>query len=74
MTISLRMRHRSPVPPGTPLRVLARVAGTEARRISTTGSIATEEDPSTALVTADGILVAPDPEVARALFPILGNT
>lgn len=71
MTTSLKMRYRSPVPLETPLRILAQVTGTEDRKIFVTGSITTEEDPSTALVTADGIFIAPDPEVARALFPAL---
>ncbi|MGW0877810.1 PaaI family thioesterase [Streptomyces sp. NPDC002740] len=74
MTISLKLRYQSPVPLETPLRVLARVTGTEARKIFVTGSITTEEDPSTALVAADGIFVAPDPELARALFPALRDT
>ncbi|QTE02977.1 hypothetical protein [Streptomyces cyanogenus] len=31
--------------------------------------IATQQEPSTMLVEADGIFVAPDPEAARTLFP-----
>ncbi|OAH10473.1 hypothetical protein STSP_62110 [Streptomyces jeddahensis] len=34
-----------------------------------TGSISTEEDPSVAMVTADGVFVSPDPARTRALFP-----
>ncbi|WP_405388129.1 PaaI family thioesterase [Streptomyces sp. NBC_01102] len=74
MTISLRMRYLGPVPLETPLLVNAHVTGTEARKVFVTGSITTEEDPSTALVTADGIFVAPGPELVRALFPALDNT
>jgi hypothetical protein len=35
------------------------------------GSISTEDDPSVALVAADGVFVTPDPDPdrARALFP-----
>ncbi|WP_333736995.1 PaaI family thioesterase [Streptomyces sp. IBSBF 2806] len=74
MTISLTMRYRNPVPLETPLRVFARVTGTEARKIFVTGSITTEEERSAVLVEADGIFVAPDPEVARTLFPALRDT
>ncbi|QYX81778.1 PaaI family thioesterase [Streptomyces akebiae] len=73
MTISLQTRYRGPVPLETPLRVRAHVTATDDRKIYTKGSIATEEAPSTVLVEADGIFVAPDPDVARALFPILDN-
>ncbi len=54
-----------------PLRVSARVTGTDDRKIFVEGPIATEAVPSTILVQADGIFVAPDPEAARALFPAL---
>lgn len=74
MTISLTMRYRNPVPLETPLRVFARVTGTEARKIFVTGSITTEEERSALLVEADGIFVAPDPEVTRTLFPALRDT
>jgi hypothetical protein len=74
MTISLTMRYRSPVPLETPLRVRARVTGTEARKIFVTGSIATEDDPSALLVEADAIFIAPDPDLARVLFPALRDT
>ncbi|MFI9543741.1 hypothetical protein ACIHAR_07275 [Streptomyces sp. NPDC052016] len=73
MTISLRMRYHGPVPLEAPLRVMARVTGTDGRKVFVEGSIATEEAPSTILVRADGIFVAPGPEAARALFPALDN-
>lgn len=71
MTISLRMRYQGPVPLETPLRVSAHVTGSDGRKIFVSGVIATEQDPSTVLVEGDGIFIAPDPEVARALFPSL---
>ncbi|MFI6493454.1 hypothetical protein [Streptomyces sp. NPDC050564] len=52
----------------------AHVTGTDDRKICVKGSITTEEALSTILVEADGIFVAPDPEVVRALFPAQDNT
>lgn len=69
MTVSLAMRYRRPVPVETPLRVHARVTGTEDRKVFVTGSISTEETPSVPLVTADAVFVSPDPDQARTLFP-----
>ncbi|MFE6092921.1 PaaI family thioesterase [Streptomyces massasporeus] len=69
MTVSLRMRYHRPVPLEAPLRVLARVTGTEGRKVYVAGSITIEEDLATVLVAAEGVFVSPDPEHARALFP-----
>lgn len=69
MTVSLQVRYHRPVPLETPLRVHARVTGTEGRKIFVDGSISTEDDPSVTVVTADGVFVAPDPARTRALFP-----
>lgn len=69
MTVSLQMRYHRPVPLESPLRVLARVTGTERRKVYVAGSIATEEDLATVLVSAEGVFVSPDPEHSRALFP-----
>ena len=69
MTVSLELRYHRPVPLETPLRVHARVTGTEDRKIRVAGSISTAQDPSVVLVTADAVFVAPDPDRARALFP-----
>ena len=69
MTVSLRLRYHGPVPVETPLRVRARVTGTEARKVFVTGSITTEADGDRQLVTAEAVFVAPDPERVRALFP-----
>ncbi|MFE2493313.1 PaaI family thioesterase [Streptomyces scopuliridis] len=69
MTVSLQMRYHRPVPVQTPLRVDARITGTEDRKISVTGSITTEADHSTVLVSADAVFVSPDPDRARDLFP-----
>jgi acyl-coenzyme A thioesterase PaaI-like protein len=71
MTVSLQVRYHRPVPLGTPLRVYARVTGTEGRKIFVDGSISTEDDPSVVVVTADGVFVSPDPDRTRALFPIV---
>ncbi|NUP16708.1 MAG: PaaI family thioesterase [Streptomyces sp.] len=70
MTVSLQTRYHRPVPLETPLRVRARVTGTEDRKIFMAGAISTEDDPPpTELVTADAVFVSPDPDRARALFP-----
>ncbi|WP_329360693.1 PaaI family thioesterase [Streptomyces sp. NBC_01483] len=69
MTVFLQTRYRRPVPLETPLRTHARVTGTQDRKILVVGSISTEDDPSVALVAADGVFVTPDPDRARALFP-----
>lgn len=69
MTTSLQIRYHRPVLLEVPLRVHAHVTGTEGRTISVAGSITTDEDPATALVTAEGVFVSPEPDRARALFP-----
>ena len=72
LTVSLRMSYHGPVPLETPLRIHARVTdvpGPDARKVQVTGSIATEADPDTHLVTADGVFVVPDARRVRALFP-----
>ncbi|MFF4837336.1 PaaI family thioesterase [Streptomyces sp. NPDC001315] len=69
LTVSLQMRYHRPVPLQTPLRILARVTGTDDRKIFVSGSITSRADPDTELVTAEGTFVAPDPHRARALFP-----
>jgi hypothetical protein len=71
LTVSLQLRYRRPVPLETPLRILARVSGTDNRKIYVTGSITTEADPAADLVTGDAVFVAPEPDRARALFPDL---
>ncbi|WP_369171472.1 PaaI family thioesterase [Streptomyces sp. R28] len=69
LTGSLQMRYHRPVPLETPLRVLARITGTDDRKVFVSGSITTGADPDAPLVTADGVFVTPDPDRARALFP-----
>ncbi|WP_180687711.1 PaaI family thioesterase [Streptomyces gossypiisoli] len=71
LTVSLRMRYHRPVPLETPLRIFGRVAGTDDRKISVTGSITNQEDPAADLVTADGVFATPDLRRTRALFPDL---
>ncbi|MEU6986420.1 hypothetical protein ABZ946_23805 [Streptomyces sp. NPDC046324] len=51
----------------------AHVTGTDARRIFVKGGIAAEQNPSTILVEADGIFIAPGPDVVRTLFPNLDH-
>jgi acyl-coenzyme A thioesterase PaaI-like protein len=74
MTVSLQMRYHRPVPLETPLRVFAEVTGVQDRKIAVGGVITTDQDHAKALVTADGVFVAPDPDRARALFPSLPGT
>jgi hypothetical protein len=51
------------------LRLHAGVVRTEGRKIVTNGSITTAADPATVLVSADGVFIAPEPELAGVLFP-----
>ncbi|MFG3207313.1 PaaI family thioesterase [Streptomyces sp. NPDC048192] len=74
LTVSLQMRYHRPVPLETPLRILTRVTGTDARKILVSGSITSRTDPGTNLVTADGIFVTPDPLRVHALFPGLQSS
>lgn len=69
MTVALRVHYHRPVPPETPLPVFARVTGTEDRKIFVAGSVSAEDDLSVAIVTADGVFVAPAPDRDRAPFP-----
>ncbi|MDX2675038.1 PaaI family thioesterase [Streptomyces sp. NY05-11A] len=71
LTVSLQLRYHGPVPLETPLRILARVSDTDHRKTHVAGSITTEADPATDLVTAEAVFVAPDPRRVRALFPDL---
>jgi acyl-coenzyme A thioesterase PaaI-like protein len=69
LTVSLHMRYHRPVPLETPLRIVARLTGTDHRKSFVAGSMSTETDPATDLVTAEGVFVAPDPHRTRVLFP-----
>jgi acyl-coenzyme A thioesterase PaaI-like protein len=69
LTVSLRMGYHRPVPLETPLRIVARVTGTDDRKVFVSGSITARADPGTDLVTAEGVFVAPDLDRVRALFP-----
>ncbi|MFD3580935.1 PaaI family thioesterase [Streptomyces sp. NPDC058683] len=73
MTISLQMRYQGPVPLETSLQVTAHITGTDDRKLFVKGTITTEDAPSTVLVEADGIFLAPAPEAARTLFPALDH-
>ncbi|MFF5573668.1 PaaI family thioesterase [Streptomyces luteogriseus] len=74
MTVSLQLRYHRPVPLEARLRVLAHVTGTEGRKVYVAGSITTEEDLATVLMTAEGVFVSRAPEHARALFPGLRDS
>ncbi|MDX3731011.1 PaaI family thioesterase [Streptomyces caniscabiei] len=74
MTVSLQIHYHRPVPLETPLRLFARVTGTEGRKILVHGSISAEADPTAPAVTADGVFVTPDPARVQALFPSLRST
>jgi hypothetical protein len=65
------MSYHRPIPLETPLRIIGRVTGTDQRKVFAAGSITTEADPATDLVTADAVFITPDPDRARALFPSL---
>ncbi|PNG24124.1 PaaI family thioesterase [Streptomyces cahuitamycinicus] len=69
LTVSLQMRYHQPIPLETPLRIVGRVTGTDKRKIFAAGTITTQADPSTDLVTADAVFITPDPDRTRALFP-----
>jgi acyl-coenzyme A thioesterase PaaI-like protein len=69
MTIDLRLNYQRPVHLLTPLHVAARVTGTQGRKLSVHGTIATAADPGTVLVEAEAVFFAPPPDQARVLFP-----
>ena len=68
MTVRLDTTYRAPVPLRTPLRLTAVVDEVAGRRVTATGTIATESDPETILVTATGTFVGLRADQARRLF------
>jgi hypothetical protein len=68
MTVRLDTTYRAPVPLRTPLRLTAVVDEVAGRRVTATGTIATEADPETILVTATGTFVGLRADQARRLF------
>jgi acyl-coenzyme A thioesterase PaaI-like protein len=73
MTVRLDTRYRRPVPLYTPLRLTARVAGVDGRRVTATGTITTADEHGDTLVEATGVFVALRAEQARRLFgPVMG--
>jgi len=68
MTVRLNMAYLAPVPLRTPLRLTAVVDEVTGRRVTATGTIATEADPGTILVSATGTFVALRADQARRLF------
>ncbi|MFR9732161.1 PaaI family thioesterase [Saccharopolyspora sp. MS10] len=70
LTASLSLRYRRPVPLETPLLLTAWVPEESAtdRRTGPKATIATEEDPGTALVEATGIFVVPNAEQVARIF------
>lgn len=74
MTVQLDTSYRRPVPLLTPLRLTARVAETDGRRVIATGRISTAAEPEEPLVEATGTFVALRAEQARQLFgPVLDD-
>jgi acyl-coenzyme A thioesterase PaaI-like protein len=75
MTVRLDTTYHAPVPLRTPLRLTAEVRAVDGRRVTATGTIATEADPATTLVTATGTFVGLRPDQSRRLFgPVLNPT
>jgi len=68
MTVRLNMAYLAPVPLRTPLRLTAVVDEVAGRRVTATGTIATEADPGTILVSATGTFVGLRADQARRLF------
>jgi hypothetical protein len=68
MTVRLDTTYRSPVPLRTPLRLTAVVDEVAGRRVTATGTIATEADPDTILVSATGTFVGLRADQAERLF------
>ena len=69
MTVKLSLRYRRPVPLKTPLRLVGRVLdAADGRWTNSVATIATEADPDTVLVEAEGSFVAPTAEQAKRLF------
>jgi hypothetical protein len=68
MTVRLDTSYRAPVPLRTPLRLTAVVDEVAGRRVTATGTIATEADPDTILVSATGTFVGLRADQARRLF------
>ena len=68
MTVRLDTAYRAPVPLQTPLRLTAEVDEVAGRRVTATGTIATQADPGTILVSATGTFVGLRADQARRLF------
>jgi acyl-CoA thioesterase FadM len=68
MTVRLDTTYRAPVPLLTPLRLTAEVLDIDGRRVTATGTIATEADPATVLVSANGTFVGLRADQTRRLF------
>ncbi|GIM92123.1 PaaI family thioesterase [Paractinoplanes toevensis] len=72
MTVRLDTVYRAPVPLLTPLRLTAEVRHVDGRRVTATGTIATEAEPGTTLVSASGTFVGLRADQTRRLFgPVL---
>ncbi len=73
LTGTLTVRYRRPVPLGVPLLLTAEAGESSGRRTTATARLATEDDPDTALVEAEGLFVALRPETAADVFPSLAD-
>jgi thioesterase superfamily protein len=72
MTVRLDTVYRAPVPLLTPLRLTAEVERVDGRRVTATGTIATEAEPATILVSATGTFVGLRADQTQRLFgPVL---
>ncbi|GIF22835.1 hypothetical protein BJ973_000807 [Actinoplanes tereljensis] len=72
MTVRLDMVYRAPVPLCTPLRLTAEVQQVDGRRVTATGTIATEAEPDTVLVSASGTFMGLRADQTKRLFgPVL---
>ncbi|WIN00386.1 hotdog domain-containing protein [Actinoplanes oblitus] len=72
MTVRLDTAYHAPVPLLTPLLLTAEVREVDGRRVTATGTIATEAEPGTLLVTATGTFVGLRADQTRRLFgPVL---
>lgn len=71
MTVKLDLTYRAPVPIGVPIIVRARLVSVDGRKTAVVGSITAVDAPEHPLVEAEGLWVAPRPEVAQRLFGAL---
>lgn len=69
VTTSLSVRYRRPVPLGVPLRIWARAIEVDGNRTKAIAAIATEAEPDTALVEAEGRFLRLSLEQVQRMYP-----